>query len=827
MSSSDSDYTDGEGAEPAAAGAADKARQFAEEDAAVTIQRVTRGHQTRKRRRGAGEAVGGGGAADGESAGSRDGGGSKRGSDGGGSDGGGGSKPSRGSSGRKSSRASGGGSAPRSSTASGGSLREIASPKPPSAAVASPARTTRAAVSSVASGPESNAARLPFVRELLRRPLDAGLLRHPALASHIDVDRARPDWGPAAPAWLRQMLTDLVRDKPEAFYPIKVGDCVTVASGYGTTSQGDEGRPHWGKHDGKDGIVQQVYNSGTWARVLFQGGFLESFKCEWLIRRESREQPRGSATDVSVLDTAEAVTPVHPLSGAPTRVWRRQARLLRFLKAHDADRIAKKEAADRRRRIQQEQAGQYFEKLERTDSEIMFSRTMQGLQAGCRPPPAPRTAPPQHRPQPYPGDPALGINRSRCVEVDRPVTLHPPPRPHRPTRLHALPVACTSPGPAYWPGVGATRPKPPGLAMRAAYVVRDRLEWGGPLHGAIKGTQGPSPCYYPMLSWGKGSAKLAANCRPRGKASEPTPGPGDYYAEQAVAQMRRRVPAVLIPRARPKPQQSAAGHLGPAYLPTDATSQRLLEAGMKLRPVMASVRVPWDEVCEGLEVSLVPQEVQSGKHCRATVMDVSDDSVTVSWRGRDAVRYDLPGASEVSRRYWADPRGGNARQAAEHAAPSLNERVRAIERQTHGQLALGILPGDAFGGEPGDGDQRDPGDDDVRREWELAVLDDDEAPEPDTPPQRPGGRPVGTLGSADRFGRDTAAEGLPGPGQYLLGAAFATGQRSVEGGRISKSHLGKRLDVPADKDEPDPHTYRPVTTLTKPASPSAICHLTS
>eukprot|EP00756_Hemistasia_phaeocysticola_P066364 Hpha_TRINITY_DN9181_c0_g1::TRINITY_DN9181_c0_g1_i1::g.94613::m.94613 len=816
-----------------------KTEDSVEQEAAIAIQRVTRGHQSRKSsmsKEGEVEAKEGGEdqappvspthkseASRDYSKGSKHSSRSGRKSSAAGSDKEG-SKRSR--SGSKSSQRSG---ISNSYSADSDKASPEASPE---------AQPTTDRAPSPAPSPQAQP-RHPLVREILRMPIDNVLRKYPRLSDFIDVEDVRDDWGLHAPPSLRQTLSELARGNSEAFYLVSPGDRVTVASGHGTTNQGDEGRRHWGKYDGRDGLVQELYNNGVWARVMLTGGTLAQFRTDWLIRHDTsnklmplKPRPSGQSSLVDPLEALPSTNVRHPLSTGALRGLQKQTKLLNHLKEKQKESIARKEEEERLRWERERDRPRYVEKLERSDSDRQLGRTLAALHAASHAEePGWKTAP---LPPTYPGLPGCNISRVRNVEMDRTAPIHPPPRPHRAVRLHGLTIEMRSPGPSYYPDVNAVKPGPKGVTIREAQVVQDRLVWGGVNHlkgGRVRGIDSAGPLYHPTSSWSKGTARVVPRVRPKALKYSTSPGPADYYADTAANRLRPRVTSVAISRGREERHQKVdeeAAMRPPSYVPMSGANP-IVSEGTMLKKVAGTTGVTWDDTEVGAEVWAIPQELRSvglSRYCRCTVAGVTDKEVRVSWAPRDAVRNELPNDSTLSKRYWLDQKGACPRIEAVNRPQRFVDRLSEFERVTHNSVMSGVGVGDAFSRKPHAIQVEDKKhDDDVRLEWAQAVVDEEDLPAPTTP-HRPDNSGIGTFGTADRLNK-VADNEVPGPGQYTLGLAHSTGVKTLEGGRLSRGNLGKRGETPPRPEDPDPHTYRPVYSLTRPGSPSALCYLTA
>lgn len=345
-------------------------------------------------------------------------------------------------------------------------------------------------------------------------------------------------------------------------------------------------------------------------------------------------------------------------------------------------------------------------------------------------------------------------------------------------------------------------------------------------------------------------------------------------------------------------------------------------------------KVPWCDAREGLDILLncwdeLRNRPDRGRHgakrqyCWARCTKLAEKA-TVEWSLGDS-DLDLPKDSEVTKEWWEDPSGGNARAATGGVAEPVGVCIRRIEKATRVALATGTACGDAFRptmhrAAVGSDD----GDDRVLREWEHAVMDDEERPPPSSSGFPPREQPRSTWGTT--WGRDTylnphgacpgpvtfedatpgllvrmtptgctpnrdrfvgavlskdgdrvqmrwnhhcdggppvsynikpegsemrdwwdgaakpiaISKPLPGPGAYCNNDAFSDGMRQPAGGRISKSHVGKRTATVRKRDRGDGcaeagelhPTDRPMDSLAAAAptmarAPAALCYLTS
>jgi len=277
-----------------------------------------------------------------------------------------------------------------------------------------------------------------------------------------------------------------------------------------------------------------------------------------------------------------------------------------------------------------------------------------------------------------------------------------------------------------------------------------------------------------------------------------------------------------------QPRDDEAAMRPVSYAPrVEPGAKRVISQGTMFKHVGGHSAVRWGDTESGLEVWAIPYEMRAigiKRYCRCTVAEVTETEVRVLWAPRDAVKNELPNQSIFKKKYWLDPQGACPRIESENNPQKIHDRVNQVEKVTQGSILSGVGVGDAFSRKPHAMQPEDVEHDNaVRSEWAQAVVDEDELPEPTTP-QRPAESGIGTFGTADKLGRATD-DRVPGPGQYSLGHAHSTGMKALEGGRISTSHLGKRgQNRPSDN--PDPHSYRPGHTLTRPASPSALCYLT-
>eukprot|EP01062_Namystynia_karyoxenos_P056131 TRINITY_DN4708_c0_g1_i1.p1 TRINITY_DN4708_c0_g1~~TRINITY_DN4708_c0_g1_i1.p1 ORF type:complete len:930 (+),score=211.03 TRINITY_DN4708_c0_g1_i1:113-2902(+) len=698
----------------------------------------------------------------------------------------------------------------------------------PGARSASPGSAQRSGQGQLVPGKMAVKPKHPLVRELLRKPLAEALRRYPRLGKFIDKDAVQADWGPHAPESLKQHLHELAL-RPDVFLLVLIGDEVTVASGYGTTNQGDEGRPCWGKHDGRNGRVTDIYNDGQWARVMFLGGGTANFKTDWLIRKEP--SPAGERKSQGVgLDNLELAslgdTLAHPLLAArPLRMLVRETKLLRHLKKKNAQARARKQKEKEERERLDREMPMYMEKIERSDSERNLSRAIAGLRAGFEKPKEKKPA--VDETEKGLSAPRIPLLASRGLEVDTAGRPHPAPHPVKPVRLHCLPVASNSPGPTYHPGLTLVRPRPAGVAFRPAHVARrDRLEWQtGVCGGCAPPQDTPGPAYRPSQTWTAGTLCIHPSCRPEKLGRDVTPGPGDYYNAESLA-LRPRVPAVGISRTKGKAPAPLVDTSG------SARAQSTPPSGPRLRPVQPLRALQWEDLREGQDMCVVPQEIAPARrYCWATVTDLISDGgkekVKVMWSASACSRFPrlLP-FSTLTREYCEDPGGGAMRCDASAFSCSLQSQIQAIERATKGAIAAGGECGDAYSLRLAfNCDGPDEADRAVMREWADAVVDGAEDPGPagENPPERS----LGTWGRSPRWRRDDA-ETVPGPGQYRgVTAVFTDGLRVPLGGRINNGNIGRRQACPSAAIDPGSALdYNPGYTAVRPTSPSALCYLT-